>query len=149
MSKRKGMVTPKPDPRYDEVFWEGTTWLDDLIEDDTEAVMAEVERDKLRAEMDRLDKWVIATSGGASMLALNPVDAAIEIAEGRAKQIERLQEELDIQVMLKEALKPFADIWECFIKNRPDSTTTSNSTFSANVLYFQQAFELMKIVNNT
>jgi predicted transcriptional regulator len=28
------LVPPNPSPRYDEVFWEGTRWLDSLAEED-------------------------------------------------------------------------------------------------------------------
>lgn len=28
LKRRKKVVRPKPEPRYDDLYWEGTEWLD-------------------------------------------------------------------------------------------------------------------------
>jgi len=48
----------------------------------------------LEADLARLDEWVWAESHGASLLADNPVDGAIEIAGGRDDQIKGFEADL-------------------------------------------------------
>jgi len=60
----------------------------------TEAQAWKKRAKKAEAELARLDEWVQAESHGASLLADNPVDGAIEIAGGRVDQIKGLEAEL-------------------------------------------------------